>query len=752
MLSRGLLLALVAYVAAQSSSDGEPCEAIASAQSSGRETFPAKTAFDCLNSVPVDLEGNAALIDELKEVWKVQSEHDWLKNPGEDWEYGALDIDAELNKIKKNLGSYRSEYAVQLAIQNITIRTGNFHFNYRPDILSVFQFERQFDIASISSNGTSLPKLYVYQDVKALADGRSDVSEFSEINGQDPYDFLKSTFYSQYIDSDGQMNAMFATGDTESTGVFASQAKYDGPYTNVTWANGTTKSFRNTAITQQTFRMVIDGPSFFSNFCTGLLSGASITGANKNKVPIAPRAPGPIPRIPSNVYHLRNKRQSIPEGGNYTDATVASEASSGAVAGYFLSGNGYDDVAVLKIISFSDPSDEEAEGYDFNNEFQTTVKEFLAKSIRAKKQKLIIDLRENGGGDTSLLLDTFMQLFPDMEPFSGQRYRATDAWIKIGNAVNEIHNDQSKVRKFQKLTESSLDNYYRYWAWWEFRTAEGDNFDSWDQFNGPLLLNSDNLTVTMRYNYSNTNDVSIRSSGFDFTNATNRATPFSSENVVMFTDAMCGSSCASFHEELKNIAGVRAVTVGGRPENKPIQTITGTKGGEVVPLIDFPKFAFGLLNISSDLGLKTISATDATLSKLANSSQIAIRAGDSSSRAQSQDQIRKGDSTGTPLQFIYEASDCRIFYTPVTFSDPDAAWKQAFDAWQNNQNCVAGSTGHKSSISGGYKPFGVKSLSDADQPDEPASGDGASTSNSAHGARVSGVVGVLAVAVAALMM
>jgi hypothetical protein len=47
----------------------------------------------------------------------------------------------------------------------------------------------------------------------------------------------------------------------------------------------------------------------------------------------------------------------------------------------------------------------------------------------------------------------------------------------------------------------------------------------------------------------------------------------------MFTDALCGSSCASFHEELKNIAGVKAVTVGGRPENKPIQTITGSKGG-----------------------------------------------------------------------------------------------------------------------------------------------------------------------------
>lgn len=197
----------------------------------------------------------------------------------------------------------------------------------------------------------------------------------------------------------------------------------------------------------------------------------------------------------------------------------------------------------------------------------------------------------------------------------------------------------------------------------------------------------------------------------------------------MFTDALCGSSCASFHEELKNIAGVKAVTVGGRPENKPIQTITGSKGGEVVPVIIFPQYAGDLLNITAKLNLASVKSNDATLSALANTPNVARRIGDSSSRVQTQDQVRKGDKSATPLNFIYEAADCRIFYTAETLMDPDAAWKQAWDAFSDNTKCVQGSTGHKSSISGGFKPFGMGELTVDNQPAAPSSSSGSGSGN-----------------------
>lgn len=500
MYKRLLVLALAALSTAQTSTSKEPCAVIASSVEGRSSSLPAQAAFDCLNSVPVDVEGNTKLIEELKQVWQFQSELVWLKNPGDDWVYGPLDIEAELDKIKGSLGSFPSEYAVQLAIQNITVRTGNFHFNYAPDILQIFSFRRPFNVASISSDGKALPKLYVYEDIEDLAKGSSDVSEISQINGQKPYEFLKTTFFSQYIDYDGQMNNMFAKGDTEQAGAFALQAKYDGKSTDVTWANGTSISVPNLASTEYgtKFSAVTDGSSFFETFCTGAVSGIQTLEGSTKMAVVSPGNLAPPSRIPTGIYHRRNKRQTIPTTGTY--ASAVAEASSGVVAGYFLNGDGYDDVAVLKIISFSNPETDGETG--FNNEFQSTVESFISQCISKKKQKLIIDLRENGGGNTNLLIDTFMQLFPDQEAFSAQRYRATDVWTKIGSAVNEIRSSPELAKKFEDPFGEGIENsnFYRFWSWWQFRTAEGENFDSWDQFNGPLDLNSDKFTTTMRYN------------------------------------------------------------------------------------------------------------------------------------------------------------------------------------------------------------------------------------------------------------
>lgn len=497
MLKCALYLVSAALVTAQSN---QPCATVSASLARSSGQVSAQAAYDCLNSVPVDTSGNQKLIDELKQVWQFQSELIWYKNPGSDFEYGSLDLIGELDKIKSNLGSFQSEYAVQLAIQNLTIRTGNFHFNYAPDILQVFDFRRQFSVASISSDGKSLPKLYVYDDVAALADGNRRISEIQQLNGQNPYDFLKSTFWAQYLDSDGQMNSMFAKGDTEHPGSFMSQRKYDGNSTDIKWANGSTASLSNYATSDLPFSGVTDGKSFFQKFCTGSVSGVSASSQKSQaKIVASPRAPGPVPTIPHGNYHTRNKRQIIPTGA-YPSAVA--QASSGVVAGYFLSGTGYEDVAVLKIISFSNPDD--AGETKFNNEFQATIKSFLSQCISKKKQKLIIDLRENGGGNTNLLIDAFMQLFPQLDPFSAQRYRAADAWVKIGDAVNEIYNSPDLARKYRTTTQDTIvdSDEFRFWAYWHFRKADGTNFASWDEFNGPINLNSDKFTVTMRYNVS----------------------------------------------------------------------------------------------------------------------------------------------------------------------------------------------------------------------------------------------------------
>ncbi|KAF2196112.1 hypothetical protein GQ43DRAFT_499809 [Delitschia confertaspora ATCC 74209] len=675
MLVLSLLLASSAFAAAQTArvvGHIEPCAKISARVAANETQLPATLAFKCLDSVPVDVEGNKKLIDELKLIWQFESDIAWLKNPPSTFELGPTDLIAELDKIKQNLASFSSEYVVQLAIWSITVKTGNFHMTWRPDILQVFDWTRQVQVVSLSEDGKSLPKVFLLNDAALAAFTNSSsgkISPIATINGQKVDEFLEEVAArEQWSDKDGQLNRVFSR--ESEAGTFFKQSEYDGGFTNITFANGTTVSYENVAATSQEWNGVIDGHTFFQTFCTGDIYGykPNETGAEAKKA-------------------LDNglAKRSIPE--NYP-AAIAKDGSE-SIAGYFLNTHGYQDTAVLKVIDFS-PGNETA-----NLEYQAAAKRFLEECVKNKKKNLIIDLRENGGGDTKLLLDLFMQLFPKDTPFSAQRNRVHELYAAIGDAVVEIRKNSTALQVLKEAVNgvqegAKVEQLFRDWAYWQLITAEGKNFKDWRDFTGPYLNHDDLVTSVWRYNYSSSPKQQFN--------------PFAKENIVMFTDGLCGSSCASFHEELKNIAGVKSVVVGGRPRNAPMQAVTGAKGGEVRYNVQVPMMAASLINATQNLGSTTALST--LVYEAAMVSQLLIRAGESA-RYQTQEQIRKGDETETPLQFIYEAADCKIFYTLKTLTNPQEAWIAAWNAFKDpKKNCVPGSTGHKSSISGGFKPYG----------------------------------------------
>src|SRR4030095_609151 len=62
------------------------------------------------------------------------------------------------------------------------------------------------------------------------------------------------------------------------------------------------------------------------------------------------------------------------------------------------------------------------------------------------------------------------------------------------------------------------------------------------------------------------------------------------------------------------------------------------------------------------------------------------------------------DTSNTPLEFLYEAADCKLFYTADMIKNVRLVWETAVDArWSNYKGCVAGSTNHNSSVGGGVK-------------------------------------------------
>lgn len=135
---------------------------------------------------------------------------------------------------------------------------------------------------------------------------------------------------------------------------------YPGPNTTYSFANGTTYVLDNIAYLNGNFSglPIFDGESLFSAFCTYAF----------------PNDPPPQ-TIGSTV---------VP---GYPQPVIISNGSN--VSGYYLDGEGFEDVAVLSLLMFMGES---------SVEYQKVVEDFLADAVANYKTKLIIDLSGNPGG------------------------------------------------------------------------------------------------------------------------------------------------------------------------------------------------------------------------------------------------------------------------------------------------------------------------------------------------------------------
>ena len=175
-------------------------------------------------------------------------------------------------------------------------------------------------------------------------------------------------------------------------------------------------------------------------------------------------------------------------------------------------------------------------------------------------------------------------------------------------------------------------------------------------------------------------------------------TSFQPNDIVMLTDALCGSTCAVFAEFMKSQAAVHTITIGGRKQYGPIQGVGGSKGANVQTFLGLGVLAEQAHSLASPEQLPLFGNWSGVRENVA---QAIKRLGTGSGRVNFESNIREGDESVTPLQFVYEAADCRFFYTAPMLQDQTLVWKQTYDLRWNNGTCVQGSTGHPSSLSGG---------------------------------------------------
>jgi hypothetical protein len=488
-------------------------------------------------------------------------------------------------------------------------------------------------------------------------------------------------------------------------GGFMFCGNYPGKNTTITFKNGTVMNYPTTAMLLRDFTDVVDGETFYQKFVTG--------NAQKQQQPTKSAV----------ADHTTIKRMSdIPASGRIKDPypTPLYSTDDYAISGYFMNVPGFESVAVLTLRSFS-PVDIRS--------FQSNLTEFLHICVLHGKEHLILDIQSNGGGNIGLGYDVFKQLFPDTEPYAAGNLRSHDQLSVMGEFFTQRAHDVLR-------DTGSIQNYtavggYSFFDARAFNNSSGQKFDSWDKFNGPILRHGDNFTNLALLDIENT-DYENYLSGITFNEPPIQ--PFLRENIIILADGDCASTCDTFMHLMKWQGRVKTIVGGGRPNPGPMQFVGGVKARRKLSI----GYLVYMVQQFYTIAPKEIQekANQTKLKEVFESGDYLAHRSDGSFSLNLGNGIVKDDATLTPLQFVYEAADCRFWWRPEYFFDITHLWALvAGTAFGLNNTekwaaCVEGSTNHPSSVTGGGRLVSDSAPAIANETSQPGSEGASSTDKS----------------------
>lgn len=134
-------------------------------------------------------------------------------------------------------------------------------------------------------------------------------------------------------------------------------------------------------------------------------------------------------------------------------------------------------------------------------------------------------------------------------------------------------------------------------------------------------------------------------------------------------------------------AGVRTVVAGGRPTYGPMQSPAQSRGARM--------YRTDELDAVIDKAREINDTARALLPNRTINRDFHVTFASINLR----DEVRQGENV--PLQFLYEAANCRIFYTPQTWYNYSALWRYAADAiWTHPALCVNGPVDYHAATAG----------------------------------------------------
>ena len=117
---------------------------------------------DCLTSVPIKQDDATAFLKKYRSTLEFQSNTAWLKNPPSSYKQPATDIMGGLDMLDAMVGngSFTNQYDFEAALQGLLQSSHDGHLFLQGGLTAVFSFSLPLLLASVSSDGTSLPKPY----------------------------------------------------------------------------------------------------------------------------------------------------------------------------------------------------------------------------------------------------------------------------------------------------------------------------------------------------------------------------------------------------------------------------------------------------------------------------------------------------------------------------------------------------------------------------------------------------------------
>ena len=661
-------------------------------------TFTAKQAYDCLTSVPFNPAIATRFINYYNDTVQFQTTLAYLKDPPASYQQPAVDLLAGLEQIQKDIdnGAFPNQYAFEATLQNLVYSAHDAHFQLETGILAAFTFLSPYPLVALSEDGVQIPKVYTTDDVALSLDSSSNFkpSAIKTINGQDVIAYLTQFAAANSVgnlepNADwNDLMSSFAAYIQDDYSILESYVEfYPGDTITLGFENGTTLdpepwvAIYNSGPGPAATGPLATGGDFYNFFVLGFYPASFDANATD---PCA-ASDGTTDSSNSTTTSVNSTSTNTTSTGAGATATSWPDSAypdntdiyqpglypygGGFLTGYFLKNIS---TAVLSIPTF------DMSGDDVQT-FSDTVQSFLNASHAAGMKKVLIDLQQNLGGDTLLAIDTFKHFFPANDTFRGSRLRAHPIADVIGNTFTTYFqtNQSANSSVYDALAASD-------WVATDRLDANtGQNFTSWVEFFGPHRYNGDTFTTVERENITSSL-FDVEALGIDIYGASTPATNpqlYEPENIIILSDGLCSSACAVFVEMMHHEAGVKCVVVGGLPQSGPMQIASGSRGAQI----------YTSENIDDDIAVAEYFNATTTDYLPDREEDVWI----SWMSINLRDQIRK-DQEDVPAQFLYDAADCRIFYTAETASDYSSLWTYAVNAIGDSKLCVVGSTGFSS--------------------------------------------------------